>query len=41
MIQGLIEGKAPAELVTCARGRLKSKAEELFDSLDESLGERH
>jgi transposase len=41
MVQGLIEGKAPAELVTCARGRLKSKAEELLDSLDESLGERH
>jgi len=29
------------ELVDCARGRLKSKAAELFDSLDESLSERH
>lgn len=41
MIGGLIEGKAPQELVGCARGRLKSKVAELFDSLDESLGERH
>lgn len=41
MISGLIAGKSPQELVGCARGRLKSKATELFDSLDESLGERH
>ena len=41
MISGLIAGKFPQELVGCARGRLKSKATELFDSLDESLGERH
>lgn len=41
MISGLIAGKAPQELVCCARGRLKSKVAELFDSLDESLGERH
>jgi transposase len=41
MISGLIAGKVPQELVECARGRLKSKAAELFDSLDESLGERH
>ena len=41
MIAGLIEGKSPQELVGFARGRLKSKAAELLDSLDESLGERH
>lgn len=41
MIDGLIAGKSPQELVGCARGRLKSKAAKLFDSLDESLGERH
>ena len=41
MIAGLIAGKAPRELVCCARGRLKSKVAELFDALDESLGERH
>lgn len=41
MIAGLIEGKTPQELIEYARGRLKSKTTELFDSLDESLGERH
>jgi len=41
MITGLIEGKPPEELVCFARGRLKSKVTELFDSLDEPLGERH
>jgi len=41
MITGLIEGKSPEELVGFARGRLKSKVAELFDSLDEPLGERH
>jgi transposase len=41
MIEGLIEGKSPEELVGYARGRLKSKVAELFDSLDEPLGERH
>ena len=40
MITGLIEGKSPEELVGFARGRLKSKVPELFDSLDEPLGER-
>lgn len=41
MITGLIAGKSPEELVGFARGRLKSKVAELFDSLDEPLGERH
>ena len=41
MIAGLIAGKPPRELVCCARGRLKSKVADLFDSLDESLGGRH
>ncbi|PIE57370.1 MAG: hypothetical protein CSA33_08855 [Desulfobulbus propionicus] len=41
MIAGLIEGKSPEELVWFARGPLKSKAQELLDSLDEPLGERH
>ncbi|PIE57516.1 MAG: hypothetical protein CSA33_07890 [Desulfobulbus propionicus] len=41
MIPGLIEGKSPKELVWFARGPLKSKVQELFDSLNEPLGERH
>lgn len=41
MIQGLIDGKPPAELVKLARGRLKNKAKELFDSLEGSLSPAH
>ncbi|PIE59025.1 MAG: hypothetical protein CSA33_00185 [Desulfobulbus propionicus] len=41
MIAGLIEGKAPEERVWFARGPLKSKVQELLNSLDEPLGERH
>ena len=41
MIAGLIEGKSVKELVKCAHGRLKKKSEELQESLDEILGERH
>lgn len=41
MIAGLIDGKPPSELVTYAKGRLKKKAPELLEALDEPLGERH
>ena len=41
MVTGLIENKPVDELVLCARGRLKAKAEELRDSLSESISERH
>jgi len=41
MVTGLIENKPVEELVLCARGRLKAKAEELHDSLSESISERH
>ena len=41
MIQGLIDGKHPAELAKMARGRMKSKVQELFKSLDGSLSPSH
>ena len=41
MIAGLIDGKAPSELVTYAKGRLKKKTPELLEALDEPLSERH
>ncbi len=41
MIAGLIENKPVEELVLCARGRLKAKEKELYDSLSESISERH
>jgi len=41
MIAGLIQGRPLLELVTCAKGRLKDKAPELLEALDEPLGERH
>ena len=41
MIAGLIEGRPPEELVECARGRLKAKEKELYESLTESISERH
>ncbi|MCL6272265.1 IS110 family transposase [Sansalvadorimonas sp. 2012CJ34-2] len=41
MIQGLIDGKHPAELAKMARGRMKSKVDELFKSLDGELSRAH
>jgi gas vesicle protein len=41
MIDGLIEGQPIKELVKYARGRLKSKSQELLDSMNETLGERY
>jgi len=41
MVTGLIENKPVDELILCARDRLKAKAEELRDSLSESISERH
>ncbi|MGI9273361.1 MAG: IS110 family transposase [Endozoicomonas sp.] len=41
MIQGLIDGLPPEELVKFARGRLKSKLKDLFDSMDGSLSPAH
>ena len=41
MIQGLIDGLPPEELVKFARGRMKSKAKDLFDSMEGSLSPAH
>ncbi len=41
MIQGLIDGKHPAELAKMARGRMKSKIDVLFKSLDGELSPAH
>ena len=41
MIQGLIDGLPPQELVKFARGKLKSKTKELFDSMEGSLSSAH
>jgi len=41
LIEGLIDGKAPGEIVPHVRGRLKEKIPQLLDALDEPLGERH
>ncbi len=41
MIAGLIERNPVEELVHYARGRLKKKMEELYDSLSESISDRH
>ena len=41
MIQGLIDGRHPAELAKMARGRMKSKIQELFQSMDGSLSASH
>ena len=41
MIQGLIDGKPPAELAKMARGRMKNKVNELFKSLDGELTPAH
>jgi len=41
LIRGLIDGKAPEEIVPHVCGRLKGKIPQLLDALDEPLGERH
>ena len=41
IINGLIDGKKPSELMQFVRGRLKKKIPELLDALDDSLSERH
>lgn len=41
MIQGLIDGRVPEELIALAKGRLKSKREDLLLSLDGELSDRH
>ena len=41
MIQGLIDGKHPVELAKMARGRMKSKIQKLFQSMDGSLSASH
>lgn len=41
MIQGLIDGQRPEELIDLAKGRLKGKREELLLSLDGELSTRH
>ena len=41
IIEGIIEGKPIDELIACARGKLRSKTDELRACLDEDLSERH
>lgn len=41
MIEGLIGGKPPQQLVQQARGRLQAKRDPLLQALDEPLSERH
>lgn len=41
MIEGLMQGKPPEELVKCARGKLQEKREALLASLDGQLSARH
>ncbi len=41
LIRGLIEGKAPQDIVPHVHGRLKEKIPQLLDALDEPLSERH
>jgi transposase len=41
IVEGLLDGQPPEELVTHARGRLKAKREALVDSLEGELTERH
>ena len=41
MIEGLIRGKPPQQLVQQARGRLQAKRDQLLQALDEPLSERH
>jgi transposase len=41
MIVGLVAGRPLRELVNCARGRMKSKRDQLRQVLDEPLSERH
>ena len=41
MIAGLIEDRPVEDLVKCARGRLKAKEKELYDSLSDPISERH
>jgi len=41
IIEGIIDGKPIEELIACARGRLKSKTDDLRACLDEELSERH
>ncbi len=41
IIDGLIDGMSPHQLMNFVRGRLKDKIPELLDALDGSLSERH
>ena len=41
MIAGLVEDRPVEDLVKCARGRLKAKEKELYDSLSDPISERH